>query len=257
LNIPCQPNNLVGDAGNHRQQREMHRNPNVGRRSSQKREHEDAQNQHQQHEAGAAARVQARLAARRLHRHDALLLQCVNRLVFRTVILEHAPNVGHQPNQPYIEQENRDSQPAVDHVACVSAPALACEPIGQQRRQRKKQEYPNREPAQRRRANRNILHRLGHRLDVGIVLNLHLAGEVERLDAQRERVDEHKNPAQQRAVQKLQLAEEGLLDGFGMHNHPAVGFAAGDGEIAGAAHHHAFDDRLPPITPVRGSLCAH
>ena len=84
---------LVGDAGDHRQQQDARRDQPVPRGPTEEREHEDRDDHHPQQEGRAAARVDEAVALHDLRLELLPRFVGVDRLVLGRVILEHASQV--------------------------------------------------------------------------------------------------------------------------------------------------------------------
>ena len=84
--------------------REM--NSHVPVELAERREHDDGHDHHEQQEARAAARVEARVALRVLGRERLGRLVARDRLVLGAVVLEHALEVRHARDQPEVGEED-------------------------------------------------------------------------------------------------------------------------------------------------------
>ena len=108
---------LVGDADHDGQQdkAQNHAQPDVIHLH--KGKNQDGNDHHDDHKAGAAARMEARHAAHVLHGQRQTGLVAENGLVLGTVIAEGALDVLHVGNRPHKDQKQDDTHHAFEQTA--------------------------------------------------------------------------------------------------------------------------------------------
>ena len=229
---------LEREAGDQRHADDPRRDEQVPLGQAERREDEDRHDHHDQQEARAAARVQAREALGVLGRQRQVRLEAGDRLVLGAVVLEHAAQVTHAREQPDVAEEDRGTQHALDEPEQERRAELVLEQAGEP--DRDDEEQADRE--EERDHHRPDPHRAGDRLLV--LLQLRVGGDVEGVEADLQRLDERDDTADHGP------AEGPVALGPGDERERLdvdllVGRADGDGPRGDAAHHHALEHRLP------------
>ncbi len=88
----------------------------LGHHREDRREHEDGQHEHEEHEAGAAARMKGGARARVIERQVQPVLVRVDDLVLSPVVLKYPPNLGYQRDAADIGHKNAELEDAVEQV---------------------------------------------------------------------------------------------------------------------------------------------
>ena len=106
---------LVADAHDQRQQQQLEEHPQADAAPGQHAVQEYAHDDHQDQEAGAAARVEAGVLAHILHREGVACLVAGNGLVLGPVVLEHPVDLLHFGDAHHIGQEDAHLEHRFQH----------------------------------------------------------------------------------------------------------------------------------------------
>ena len=132
LMLAGESDQLVGEAGDHRQHEDAARDQPVPGGLSEEREDEDRDHHHPEQERRAAAGVDEAETVDALGRQLLPGLVRVDRLVLGRVVLEEPPEVGQKRDQHEIRDEDADADQALDDDEELGR--LDVQPTGDQRR---------------------------------------------------------------------------------------------------------------------------
>ena len=194
----------------------------------------------EQQERGAAAGMQTAHAGRRGGVHVAPGLEGMDDLVLRAMILEHAPDIGHERDGPDIAHEDQALEQAVPQMEGEPFhPAAQIQPLHEQRQQVRHDHEQAHGHGQGKQQGQHQMPAL--ELFLG-AFGLMFRGTVERLDAVDQGLDEHGKAAHERLFQPGMPCqrEPGHAPGHDL----AVGTAQGQRVGVTIAHHDAFKDGL-------------
>src|SRR3954447_12191396 len=250
---PRELDDLERDAGDERHAEDAREHEPVPRRQADRREQEDRDDHDDEQEARPAAGVQPREALRVLRRQRKVRLVAGDRLVLGAVVLEDAAQVAQAGEQRDVAEEDRRAQDALDQPEQQRRAELildeARESDGHDEEQADREQQRDDHRAEPHAA-RDLLLLLGQ---------LRVGRDTERLEADRHRLDERDDAADDRQAQRavalqhrgqrkrldLDVAAGGLLGVEPLALH-LLGqrLADGDGPGRDAAHHHALEDGL-------------
>ena len=112
--LPAEPDHLVGQARDHRQEQDPRGDQHRPVRPADEREHEDRDDHHPQQERRPAADVDLGVRLDALGRQLGAVLVGVDRLVLGGVVLEHPAQVGHERDQRQVGDQEAHPDPALD-----------------------------------------------------------------------------------------------------------------------------------------------
>src|SRR5215207_11058356 len=239
---------LVGDPGDHGQEQDPARDQPVPGRPAEEGEHEDRDHHYPEQERRPTTWMDEAEALYSL-RHELLArLVRIDRLVLRRVVLEDPLEVGQERDEHEVEDEDRDSDQALDDD----------EPARRLDREPARQEGGRDLEEQEREADRD-----SEREDESTTTDLRrylflvilFLGRVVRRDREgaepnRERLAERDYAANDRKAEDA-VALHHRVDVVVQLRDLAVGLAYGERPVRGAAHHHTLQDGLAPY------WCAH
>ena len=231
----------------------------------------DPEQDHHEHERGAAAGVETRAFLRVLGGQFPMALETGDRLVLGAVVLEGAADIRHERNQIYIKNEDKNFHDAgcdgFPHAEIT--PEQPFEPCGREVRQIDEEAERERDAEDQREPPDEIHEReaevLFHPL-IGFALFQFLArrrfGRVgQDGEGQLHRGDEVADPADQRDPHPFMFFFWGRV-GAGEYPDIAVRQADGGRAVFARFHHHAVEDRftadaVEPFVRHRGVFMCH
>src|SRR5439155_22593218 len=192
---PGESNDLEGDSGDHRDEREPEEAglPRIG--APQEREHDEAHEDDEEEEARAAARMKTAERSRILGCELLARFEIVDRLVLGTVVHEDALHLPPESHPDDVEEEEREPERTVDHVK--GEPLSDAGQIGELERQVEEDEEAEHKGDRHGNAHTEP-QRAEARLSPGVLLSYDHRGlgrECERLNADAERFHEHHRAA--------------------------------------------------------------
>ena len=198
--------------------------------------------------------MERRLHPRIVHGQILVCLERVDRLVFRSVILEHAANLLHVGDGDDVCEEENRSDHTVDGV--VGEVGHRRHPVmPDEIRDAERRENEDAHADEQGQDHRPRHRRARHLLFALLILRGHTGRIVQRADAENERLDENDGTADDRELQEGILLRDGdqpvLADG-----HAAIGLADGDRVAGQRAHHDALEDRLTSDQHVHVPVCS-
>ena len=235
---------LVGDAGDHGQEQDPRGDQPEPARLAHEGEHEDGDHHHVQEEGGAAADVDEAAALDDLRLERVACLVGVDRLVLGRVVLEHAPQVGEEPDDHEVEDEDRHAD----------EPLHDDEPRGRldrqpARDQRRRDLEEQKSEADREAEGEEELSARELGLNLPVLTSSwaprSVRGDREGAESDRQRLAQREDAADDRQARSAVLEQERGDRPVDLGD-LAAQLADGDRPRGRAAHHHALQDGLAP-----------
>ena len=248
---------LVADAHDHRQQQQLKQHPQADAAPGQNAVQKHADDDHQNEETGAAARMEAGVFAHILHGQLITGLIAGNGLVLGTVVLKHAVDFLHLGDGHHIGEEDANFQHRFQHhlgpaAQCYKVVHAAHDEGGQHRKEQDRQQTAHHGGTGQQGILSLLAEMLPHPffkggllfLGVVVVPHAHLSGVHHVVVAHDQAFDHGDRTAHQRDLGPHAMVLHGVE--FGLNGAVRLAHCAAD-ELW-AAHHNAFHQCLTAHT---------